>query len=292
MADRLGGGIQAAQPMMPLILGAIAIIVVGSIGWGIYAANSQQKSAAAWTDYYFNLASEDPETFSDVADDYPNTPASAWAHQSAGTQLLRKGVDAIYRNRAEGEKLLNQAIESFEMASKSNQVELKSRAHYGLGQAHEALGQLDKAASNYEQVTSQTGFTALSAQAEDRLAFVSGDAGKSFYMWFDKLDPKPDAPIELPSNLSTPPTSPGDMQFDPIDPLGGLGAGPALDPVDLPPLSPQDVNGGAASTGSGNPADATPNITLEPPAAAAPESPAAAPEEAPTTETPASGSQP
>ncbi len=241
LADRLGGGLQAAQPVMPMILGAIAILVVGSLGWGIYSSTAKKKSASAWTEYYFNLTGSDPGQFVDVADDFPSSSAAGWARLTAGNMYLEQGVEAIYRNRAEGEKLLNQAIEAFEdtdLASAAPQLRHKSQ--FGLAQAYEALGDLDQAAKYYEQVSSSTAYPALVADAKERLTFVSSDAGKSFYAWFDTLDPKPDAPIQLPSNLSLPPTSPGDLEFGDLPlnlPAGGDAPGesgsetPAADPA-------------------------------------------------------------
>jgi hypothetical protein len=79
-------------------------------------------------------------------------------------------------------------------------------------------------------------------QANQRLAFLTSESGKAFYSWFSKLDPKPDAPIELPSDLTLPPMMP-DLQFGPSD------AGPSnlpndqaeLDPGALPALPSGDI---------------------------------------------------
>ncbi len=263
LADRLGGGIQAAQPIMPLILGGLALLIVGSLGWAIYSASTKSRAAAAWTDYYFNLTADDPSKLVGVADDFPSSTAAGWARQTAGASYLQQGLQAIYRNRAEGEKLLNQAIEAFEDASVSTQPELKFKAIYCLAQAQEALGQLDKAAENFELVSKSAVFPALADDAKKRLDFISSDSGRNFYRWFDKLDPKPDAPIELPSNLAFPPTSPGDMQFDPI--VGGLAPADGtptteLDPANLPPLP-----GSSTQPPSGGEPPASPDASVVPP---------------------------
>jgi len=221
LADRLGGGIQAARPVLPIVFGTLAIAVVGLIGWGVYSASVSNKAATAWTEYYFNLTSTDADAFVDVAETFPNSKAAMWAHQTAGSSYLERGIEALYRNRAEGEKLLNQAIEAFEIASTSKQAELSNKAHFGLAQAHEALGQIDQATDHYEKVVDSNAYQAMIDSAKQRLAFISSTDGRGFYAWFNKLDPKPNAPIQLPDNLSMPPRTPGDMKFDPIS--GGTG---------------------------------------------------------------------
>lgn len=245
LADRLGSGLQAAQPILPLVVGAIAIAAIGWIGWAIYSSTTKSKAAVAWSDYYFNMASQDAKAFTEVAEDFPNSTAASSAHQTAGNQLLQSGVEALYRNRAEGEKLLKQAIESFEAASQSKQPEVSSRALYGLGKAYESLGELDKAAEYYDRVSSGAVFPALGTEADNRLAFVTSDAGKQFYNWFSQLNPQPDLPIQLPGDLTSPPTSPGGLDFDSLAPLGG--GAPLFDPGTLPPLDPADVPSGTPS---------------------------------------------
>ncbi|MEM8736541.1 MAG: hypothetical protein AAGG44_20085, partial [Planctomycetota bacterium] len=59
--------------------------------------------------------------------------------------------------------------------------------------------------------------------------------GKGFYDWFSKLDPKPDAAITLPDNLSLPPTNP-DLEFAP-DGEGEPAAPINLEGMELPDLS-------------------------------------------------------
>jgi hypothetical protein len=292
LADKLGGGIQAAKPILPFVLGGIVLLIVGSLGYALYSSSQKAAEASAWTNFYFNLASDDPDDFVAVADDFPGSSAAGWARQTAGATFLSQGIQALYRNRAEGEKLLNQAIEAFDDASQSKEAELHNKAVFCLAQAHEALGQLDKAAEGYEAVSKSLDFPALAEEAGKRLDYISSDAGKNFYAWFDRLDPKPDAPIDLSGDLSLPPTSPSGMQFDPI---GGLNANldatepmMELDPADLPPLP-----GSAVTPATETPAEATPTDAIPPETAPTPatEPPAAeTPVTEPAAEVPASES--
>ncbi len=228
LADRIGTGIESARPVLPMVLGAIALVVVGLLGWGLYSSNARSRTALAWTDYYFNLTTStepgtffdlqagDADDFLDVADEFPSSSVAKWAQLSAGGQFLEQGVETLYRNRVEGEKLLNQAVEAFGVAAEASEPSLSLQAHYGLGRSYEALSKLSEAAEAYEQVLAEEPYEALKKDVERRLEFISSQEGKEFYAWFSKLDPKPDAPIRLPSDLSTPPTNPGEMSFDPL----------------------------------------------------------------------------
>ena len=213
LAERLGSGIASVQPMIPLIVGGIAVLAVGSLAWGIYSSYTQRGTARAWTEYYFTLDGGDADSFAKVAENFSDSPAADWARLKAGNDYLLRGVDAIYRNRSEGEKLLNQSIALLEEVDSDKLPELSGRAKFDLGQAHETLGELDKAAKYYQEVVDSASFPSLAQNAQDRLAFVTSEKGKEFYAWFTKLDPKPDAPINLPDNLSLPPGLP-DLKFE------------------------------------------------------------------------------
>lgn len=261
LADRLGTGIEAAQPMLPIILGGIAIVIVGALGWGLYSSNAKRKASLAWTDYYFNLAGTDADAFKDVANDFPGTAAAGWAHLTAGFTLLEKGIDTLYRDRPEGEDLLDSAIAEFEAAlSGKVSEELTHKANYGLGQAHESLGLLDEASGYYEKVAGSLAHPGLVKDAQSRMQFINSSEGKEFYAWFVKLDPQPDAPIELPSDLSLPPMTP-DLQFGtPAGEVGDI----QLDPASLPPLPNNELpTGGEVPEGQVPPADVVPDTVPE-----------------------------
>ena len=250
LADKIGSGIQSAQSILPLVVGIIAVLALGGLGWGLYSNSLKQKAATAWTEYYFQLSGGDAESFETVAEDFPESSAGRWAWQTAGNNYLARGLEAIYRDRAEGVDFLNKAIAAFEKVSDGADPELQNKANFALGQAYESLGKLETAAEYYEKVTNSTAFPALVDQARGRLAFVTSDRGKSFYTWFDKLDPKPDAPIQLPADLSLPPGSP-DLEFS---------GSASIDPGDLPELnlgglgleSPDNAGSGLETTAPGN----------------------------------------
>ena len=217
LADRLASGIESSRSLLPAILGGLAIVAIGAISWGIYSGYSKSQSSAAWTEFYFNLTGGDADSFVDLANDHPGSAAAGWARQVAGDNYLQRGIASMYRNRAEAKDLLAKAIEAFEDVDQgAGNPELRAKALLGLAQAHESLGETDEAASYYQQLAKVATQPGMISEANQRLAFVTSDSGKSFYAWFSQLDPKPDAPITLPSDLSLPPTSP-DLQFGPSD---------------------------------------------------------------------------
>ena len=214
LADRIESVSASVQPVLPAILGVIAIVAVGSIMWGVYSSSVKRSQSAAWTEYYFNLSGGDADTYLDVADAYPKSEMSGWARLAAADNYLHKGIDALYINRPEGEDNLKLAISTYEkVTSQGSGDELRAKAIWGLAQAHESLGDLEQAGSYYEEFAQIVTQRELKNAAAARLAFITSPSGKNFYEWFNQLEPKPDAPIELPSNLSLPPMTP-DLQFD------------------------------------------------------------------------------
>ena len=217
LADRLASGIESTRSLLPVIGIILAVMLVGAIGWGVYNRYSRGQASAAWTEFYFNLTGGDADSFADLAAEHPRSAAAGWAQQVAGDAYLQRGIAAMYRNRTEAKELIGKAIAAFEKVDQTaGNPELRSKALLGLAQAHESLGDLDQAASYYQQLSKLADQPGLVDEANQRLAFVTSDAGKSFYSWFSQLDPKPDAPITLPSDLSLPPGSP-DLEFGPSD---------------------------------------------------------------------------
>ncbi|MEM7558580.1 MAG: hypothetical protein AAF394_05615, partial [Planctomycetota bacterium] len=150
LADRLESGISSIQPMLPVILGVIAVVVVGALGFGIYSANAYSGQAEAWSEYYLRLAGADSETFLEVADVYPDSKMANWARLNAADGYLQSGLDALYTNRKEADETIGLAITNYEQVlDSSDSDELTMKVLLGLGRAHESLGELDKAIGYY-----------------------------------------------------------------------------------------------------------------------------------------------
>ncbi|MEM7476417.1 MAG: tetratricopeptide repeat protein [Planctomycetota bacterium] len=256
LAEKLGAGIGAIQPAIPLIIGVIALIIVGGVAYGLYTSNTNSQEAAAWTEYYFSLSGNDglsgsdAETLISVADDYPDSSMSGWARLAAGDKYLQSGVEAMYSNRKQGIESLQKAVSTYEQSlNESKSDELKVKALLGLGRAHESLGELDKAGDYYQQFVSSSAPPQMIASVNERITFLNSEGGKAFYDWFSKLDPKPSAPINLPENMTLPPDSPN-LNFG----TDNLGTG--LD-LDLGNVGRGLDLGGDSTSGGDSAADST-----------------------------------
>ena len=270
LADRLASGIESTRSYLPIILGGLGVLLVLAVAWGIYGSYSRSQASLAWTDFYFNLTRAEADAFVDVAEDYPNSPAASWARQIAGDNYLQRGIAALYRDKSEATELIGKAIDAFEeVEQQARQPDLRAKALLGLAQAHESLGEIDQAADYYQQLSKTSAQPGLIAKANARLAFLTSQAGKDFYDWFTKLEPKPDAPITLPSDMQLPPTSP-DMQFGPGDlDLEGLMGPAAGTPAGGTPAAGLDESP-AEATGESPAADAPPAAGQVPPLELAP----------------------
>ncbi len=213
LADRLETGINSVQSYIPWIFGGIAVVVVASLGWGLYSSAANKKAAKAWTDYYFGLGTGEADTFLDLAEEHTNTRAGDWARQTAGSGYLERGLGSIYFDRDEAERLLELALEQFTALEDNADPQLRAKALLGAAQANESLGNVDDAIAYYEKLAKSATQARVMASANERIAFLQSTSGKEFYAWFDKLDRKPDTQITLPDDLSTPPTGLGGIEF-------------------------------------------------------------------------------
>lgn len=280
LAHTLGSGIEKAQPFAQYIVGAVVIAAVLAMGWGVYSSFSKKNAAAAWTEYYFTLNTGDAEAFKAIASDHPGSAAAIWAEQTAGDEYLSDGIDALYKDRAQGVELLKKAITSYEtVKDKSQNAELRARAELGMAQAHESLGEIEKAKALYQKVIAAGLQPAITTVATNRVAFLNSPAGKEFYTWFDKLKPSPALPPKMPGDLSVPPTSPN-LKFDPVDTSKLELPKATATPADTATAAPQGADGKTIELPKTEPT--TPPAT-ETPAAPATETPAPAAEVPATT---------
>lgn len=273
LADRLASGIESTRSYLPVILGGLGLLVVASIAWGIYSSYTKSQASVAWTEFYFNLTRGDADSFVDLAQDHTGSSAAIWARQIAGDNYLQRGISTLYSNKADAKELIGKAIKAFEEVNQqASNTDLRTKALMGLAQAHESLGELDKATGFYQQLSKTATQPLLVAEANKRLAFLTSSSGKEFYAWFSKLDPKPDAPITLPSDMMLPPTTP-DLQFGPTDTSLNNSVPPPQASVDIS-TAPNLPAGGQVPAISPVPASDIPAAGDVPPANTTPSAPA------------------
>lgn len=260
LADKMGESFDKVQPLYKPILLVVAAALVGFFGYQLIKGQSSKAEAKNWTEFYFNRTSGDAESYAAMGEEFGNTASGQWAHHSAAQGYLRDGIDSIYINRKEGVENVRKAIAEWDKVDDSSIPELRFAAKLGLAQAHETLGELDEAVKAYQVVVEMSGSAEdQKKRVNEQIAYLKSPEAKSFYEWFNKLDPKPAAP----------PTFSGDLGLPPMNPSI------TLDPTKLP----------AFNTPATNPAPTNPPAT-NPPTESTP--PAATPSaDAPATTTPA-----
>lgn len=265
LADKMGESFEKVQPLYKPILLVVAAALVGFFGYQLIKGQSSKAEAKNWTEFYFNRTSGDAESYAAMGEEFGNTPSGQWARHSAAQGYLRDGIESIYINRKEGVENIRKAIAEWDKVDDSSIAELRFAAKLGLAQAHETLGELDEAVKAYQVVLEMSGSAEdQKKRINEQIAYLKSPEAKSFYEWFNKLDPKPAAP----------PTFSGDLGLPPMNPSI------TLDPTKLP----------AFNTPATNPAPANPAATTPPADGTAPATttpPTTTPAAEPATPTPA-----
>jgi hypothetical protein len=206
-----------------------------------------------------------------VSKTHPGTKVALWAQKSQADMDLSSGLSALYTNRDEAYRLLDDARQAYNSVvdQASDDPELMVTALLGLANVSEATNNLDKARDYYQKLAQQFANTAEASQAASRLAALKSPEEQQFYRWFDKQKPLPPSPT-----LPNVPGMPDDLSRLPDKP-------------DLPLFTP--AGGGA---GSAPPAEGPPTAAGKEPAPAAPAEPAAGPPEKSESAQPDAASSP
>lgn len=258
LADKMGESFEKVQPLYKPILLVVIAGLVGFFGYQLIKGQSSKAEAKNWTEFYFNRTSGDAESYAAMGEEFGNTASGQWARHSAAQGYLRDGIESIYINRKEGVENIRKAIAEWDKVDDSSIPELRFAAKLGLAQAHETLGELDEAVKAYQTVVEMSGSAEdQKKRLNEQIAYLKSPEAKSFYEWFNKLDPKPAAP----------PTFSGDLGLPPMNPSI------TLDPTKLPAFN----NPGA------NPAPTNPSAPTNPPAESTPPATTPAADTTPTT---------
>lgn len=282
LADKMGESFDKVQPLYKPILLVVAAALVGFFGYQLIKGQSSKAEAKNWTEFYFNRTSGDAESYAAMGEEFGNTASGQWAHHSAAQGYLRDGIESIYINRKEGVENVRKAIAEWDKVDDSSIPELRFAAKLGLAQAHETLGELDEAVKAYQVVVEMSGSAEdQKKRVNEQIAYLKSPEAKSFYEWFNKLDPKPAAPPTFSGDLGLPPMNPS-ITLDPTK-LPAFNT-PANNPAPTNP--PAESTSPAATPSADAPATTTPGTPTpaETPASppAATETPAATEPTAPT----------
>ncbi|TWU60129.1 hypothetical protein Poly51_04030 [Rubripirellula tenax] len=221
--DRINRFIEPHSKMIAVVVGGL---IVAGLAWMLY--NSEQTSKRSYSTFELMEAmnGKDTEVLADVSEKFPGTLAGEWAKIYEANQLLSDGVDALFTDRDNAKRLLDDAKVAYdESLVGSKDPLLMSRAHFGLARTYESLGELDKAIEQYRKTIGIAESDQMTEKAEERIAALEKPKTKEFLAWFADQDFSPADP-------SLPPSLPGSEAL------------PDLPDLDLPDL---DLPGGTNS---------------------------------------------
>lgn len=233
LADWTGHQLEHIRPHGKLVLGVAilgAAVVITAI---VLIKDSQAAQSRAWNDYYLALGARDRDALASVAKTHDGTDVALWALQSQADIDLASGIAALYTNRDDAFRSLNDARDAYTAVLQHGGLEEGLRRHcmLGLAQAHEGSSNLDKARQHYREVVGQFPGTPEAQQAAARLSELENPQVEKFYSWFARQKPSLGPPSSLPG-------MPDDLTDLPDRPDGPL--------LPLPSSSPSQPDQGSA----------------------------------------------
>ena len=191
LATWLGEQVEAIQPHLKTIIGVAILGLVGILAFSVMQGQNEGREQAAWTNFFQAQAMGDAENAKEVARQFANTEAAAWAWQWAGDYELTQASSEAFTDKAESLEGLTAAMEAYEAALKSSPpAVIQQRSKLGLAQVYEGLNELDKAQAEYEEVAKRWPDSHVAKVAEDRIAFLQMPETKEFANWFAKQKPR------------------------------------------------------------------------------------------------------
>ena len=232
----LNAGLEKIEPYSnQILIGFIAATIV-TIGAVVWFRSIGATRSAGWQEF---VANETPADFASLADEYPDSPISAWARLQAGRGFLAEGLRLTMTDRPSSLDRLGEAQQAFEnllQAGGTIPVAVREEALYGLATCLEALadGNTQPAIDAYEQLLQEFDDSQHARWAEHRVEVLKSGATKDFYAWFSKQNPTPGAP---PAPQDFPTDSSDDLPIFDID-LPGTDEPSGGDAVSSPPAEP------------------------------------------------------
>ena len=183
------------EPYTKPIAVVLVLLVLGFFAWGLYSARQSDNRSDATLKLLEGSATGNSEVLAEVADDYPGTAASAWAHLYQGGEKMAAGIQSLFNSPVEADDLLTEASVAFENAlAGGDDPVLRSRAYFGLGSIAESRGDAEAAVGYYESAMAAGESEAMAAEAQSRIGRLSRPQTKEFLAWFDQQNFAPDDP--------------------------------------------------------------------------------------------------
>src|SRR5688572_29038080 len=196
LSDWLGEHLASFQPhATAILLGAVAVFaaIIGSI-W--YFGGENSASALRWSRYFSAVNQREPmKVLEKLASEKTGSKADLWAHQALGDMQLSQGAAMLHTDRAEAQKLLQQAEASYKLVENAADPMLRGRARLGLAKVYESLCKPEEARKYYEQAAEANTSTAIKKAAEADAQRLKDSRQIAFLAWFAKQTPKRPAPM-------------------------------------------------------------------------------------------------
>jgi hypothetical protein len=243
LADKIEQRFAQIKPYLPALLGLLATVVLGLLGYGVYTSQQEGRAARAWTDFYFSDTS--PQDLEAIASDFSDTSAGTWAKLTAGDANMAKGLEKWNVDRTVADQYFQQALDDYRGSSKmSVEPFTRGRAMFGVAQALEGLGERKEAVLEYKRLINEGVSEDIVAESKRRLTWLESRGAETFFAWYRE---RTDAAV-APKGASGLPNIPGlpDFAFPPAGP--GLPSGlaepvpepaPATEPAPAPEPSAQ-----------------------------------------------------
>lgn len=166
------------------------LVAVLSNSWSLGHGNSDQ----AWTALE---TADSPAKQVEIAEEFPNAPASRWALLQAAAEYYNRGFADLPNNRDAAGPSLSKAIELYERVEKESPSDSPQArtAAFGIARALEARNRLDKAIEQYKRVARTWPDTEEGKQAKQLAELLAKPESVAFYK--ELYDFKP-AEITLP----------------------------------------------------------------------------------------------
>ena len=222
LADWIGKQGESLRPYSKAIIGGFLLTAALIFAFSSMRKNQEARESTSWNEYFRAASETDIVGLREMASNYRDTEAGAWALQSAGDIGLATGSRYMFSDRGEALDYLKQAEEDFQSAfNMAKTPMLKQRSLMGLAQAQESLNKFEEAGNSYSKLIKTYPNSPLVKMAEENLALLEKPSTKKFYDWFFAQKPVPRAPAANPlGGMNIKPPSPyGDLPSDPTTSL-------------------------------------------------------------------------
>ncbi|MCG8587192.1 MAG: tetratricopeptide repeat protein [Pirellulales bacterium] len=262
LADYLGKWIVAVKPYANVIIIAVLAVLVVMVSWQVLASRSQAGRGKAWGEFEVarrqlmlaaNAAGTGEESKDDpalnsaitavglVIQDHADKPVAHWAQFVLGSHYQTQGTRQLFYNRDDARATLKKAADYFRDATETDEIDLKQRAYFGLGQALECQGELDKAIEAYDALADGWPEGPYAASAKEFSERLKKPATREFYTTYEAQSPnderkkeedRPIGGVLNPDSFKIPGVDNFSDPSDPLDPGAFIPKVPIDDPDD------------------------------------------------------------